>query len=284
MKTTRVIALALVFAPLCSIAKDQKSAEAAENAAFDARRAKWEKQAYAEYPELKDYNSPLRKEAVRLSVEYNKAGDPIVFQDAAPMLLARKAAANVEAARKRAAQDAASRNEIERQKSVAGQVEGERKPATAPTLDLTNPPPAQIPQGEVFYFAIQRLSVTTGEGVYSIPPGTQLRLVRTAGPILIVSDGKNEFEAQQSQLTNDLELAIRSARLDEAAQRQAAADRAAKASQPRQQVPVQQAPTQQTPQDTTEQIEQAQKTIELLKSMQDLFNSQGQQYPRRQRR
>ena len=78
MKTTLLLAAVLAFAPLRAIAKDQKAEEAPENAAFEERRTKWEKQAYAEYPELKDLNSPLRKEAHRLSEKsglYGNLGD-----------------------------------------------------------------------------------------------------------------------------------------------------------------------------------------------------------------
>lgn len=107
----------------------------------------------------------------------------------------------------------------------------------------------------------------TNDGVYSILPGTQLRLVRSVGPTLIVTDGKNEFEAQPTQLTNDLEVAIRVAHLDAAAQRQLAADRAAKASQAQQQQPIQRAPT----------MEEMQQMVELAKKIQELRNLQKQQ-------
>ena len=86
MKTILLLAISLALTPLGSIAEepqprgsakkaaaeDTAANQVKEDAAFEARRAKWTKQAYAEYPELNDSDSPLRKEAERLLAEYKK--------------------------------------------------------------------------------------------------------------------------------------------------------------------------------------------------------------------
>lgn len=140
-------------------------------------------------------------------------------------------------------------------------------PNPAPLPEPVPPPAAKHPEPAVVYFTVQRMSVTTDDGIYSIPPGTQLRLVRVDGPILIVTDGKTEFEAQPTQLTNDLDVATRIAGLDEATRRQVAADRAARAAQ------LQQRQSQQS----TLTIEEMQQMVELAKKIQELRNMQQQQ-------
>ncbi len=74
-------------------------------------------------------------------------------------------------------------------------------PAPAP-----EPPPKRLAPEGIFY-VIQRISVTTDDGVRSIPVGTGAKLVRQSGLQLVLNDGKSEFTAARSQVTNDLDEA-----------------------------------------------------------------------------
>lgn len=74
-------------------------------------------------------------------------------------------------------------------------------PAPAPV-----PPPKRLAQEGIFY-VIQRISVTTDDGVRSIPVGTGVKLVRESGLQLVLNDGGSEFTAARSQVTNDLDEA-----------------------------------------------------------------------------
>jgi hypothetical protein len=76
-------------------------------------------------------------------------------------------------------------------------------PAPVPTPE---PPPKRLAPEGIFY-VIQRISVTTDDGVRAIPVGTGAKLVRQSGLQLVLNDGKSEFTAARSQVTNDLDEA-----------------------------------------------------------------------------
>ncbi|MEQ1852523.1 MAG: hypothetical protein ABMA01_13145 [Chthoniobacteraceae bacterium] len=61
---------------------------------------------------------------------------------------------------------------------------------------------------------MQRRSITSDDGIHALPPGTPVRLVRKTENSLLVTDGRREFEAQTTDLTNDLDLAARVAMID----------------------------------------------------------------------
>ena len=99
MKTTPLLAALIVFLPLCCVAKDRKT----NQAAVAARQEESYRQAVGEFPEMKDTNSALFKEVQRLIEEYKKVDDKILKDEQSPRRIVREAAANVEAARARSA-------------------------------------------------------------------------------------------------------------------------------------------------------------------------------------
>ena len=70
---------------------------------------------------------------------------------------------------------------------------------------------------EGVYYVLQRLSVTTDSGVASVTPGGKVTLVRAGSP-MCVTDGEHQYDANSSQLTNDIDLAEKLARDDHSAQ------------------------------------------------------------------
>ena len=58
------------------------------------------------------------------------------------------------------------------------------------------------------FYTIQRISVMTDAGVFSVLPGTKVTVVRP-GPPLHVTDGKQQFDVTPEQVTNDLDVANR---------------------------------------------------------------------------
>lgn len=69
------------------------------------------------------------------------------------------------------------------------------------------PPPARVLAPDGTFWLIQRIAVTTDAGVTAIPVGTKLTMVADEGQAIKVTDGKREFSALKSQLTNDLAVA-----------------------------------------------------------------------------
>ncbi len=83
-------------------------------------------------------------------------------------------------------------------------------PAPAPAPAPEPAPKRLAPQG--VYYAIQRISVTTDEGIRSIAIGAGVKLVRENGPQLVLNDGKSDFTATRTQVTNDLDEAEKALR------------------------------------------------------------------------
>lgn len=58
------------------------------------------------------------------------------------------------------------------------------------------------------YYLLTRVSFMTDSGVIGDSPGTKVTLVRSGTP-MTVTDGRNQFDVESSQVTNDLDLATR---------------------------------------------------------------------------
>jgi hypothetical protein len=56
------------------------------------------------------------------------------------------------------------------------------------------------------FYVLQRLSVTTDDGILGVPAGAKVSLVEDKGTSKLVTDGKNKFEVDPSQVTNDLDV------------------------------------------------------------------------------
>jgi hypothetical protein len=82
-------------------------------------------------------------------------------------------------------------------------------PTPAPTPE---PAPKRLAPPGVYY-AIQRISVTTDDGIRSVAIGTGAKLVRESGLQLVLNDGKSDFTATRAQVTNDLDEAEKVIRL-----------------------------------------------------------------------
>ena len=66
------------------------------------------------------------------------------------------------------------------------------------------PPKRLAPLGT--FYVKEKFSVTTEDGITSLPTGKKVTLVREAGTNLIVTDGTQEFDIPESSLTNDLDI------------------------------------------------------------------------------
>ncbi len=78
------------------------------------------------------------------------------------------------------------------------------------------PPPAKVLAPEGTLFALQRISITTDEGVFSVPGGTTLKIVRKTDTGYLVSDGKREFPVEASQVTNEVHAGTSAAQTHQA--------------------------------------------------------------------
>ena len=98
------------------------------------------------------------------------------------------------------------------------------EPAPIPKVEPTPPPASPAPEPpkaepptpiapakrlapEGVFYVVQAFSVTTDDGMRGIRAGSKVTLVKDAGAILRVSDGKQEFDARREFLTNDLDIA-----------------------------------------------------------------------------
>ncbi len=93
-------------------------------------------------------------------------------------------------------------------------------PTPAPKVVAT-PAPTPVPKRLVpdgYLLALQRISVTSDEGVFSVPPGTQLKIVKTTETGFVVTDGKREFPVLPAQVTNEIDTAMTAAQQHAAAQ------------------------------------------------------------------
>jgi hypothetical protein len=70
-------------------------------------------------------------------------------------------------------------------------------------------PPERVkhlaPQG--VYYLLQRVSITTDDGIVGVDAGTKVTLVKDTGASLQVTDGKTQFEVTPNQVTNDMDTA-----------------------------------------------------------------------------
>jgi hypothetical protein len=57
------------------------------------------------------------------------------------------------------------------------------------------------------FFLLQRVTKPTEFGIYSLGPGSEVHRIAQEGTKLTVSDGREQFEVDSSQLTNDLDKA-----------------------------------------------------------------------------
>ena len=64
------------------------------------------------------------------------------------------------------------------------------------------------------FYMLKRVSAETRTGVRAVVPGEQVKLLKRTGKILKLTDGTIEFEVDESQVTNDLELAREAERKD----------------------------------------------------------------------
>lgn len=65
--------------------------------------------------------------------------------------------------------------------------------------------PKPAPEGT--YFLRRYLSVTTDSGIFGKAPGTKVTLINRDGAIMHVSDGVNQFDVSEADVTNDMDMA-----------------------------------------------------------------------------
>jgi len=82
------------------------------------------------------------------------------------------------------------------------------------------PQPRLAPPG--VYFTLTYLSVRNRSGITNLYPGTRVICVKDEGPVLLVKEGKIEFEAERQYFTNDLAVAGLAVKNDAEAQQQVA--------------------------------------------------------------
>lgn len=58
------------------------------------------------------------------------------------------------------------------------------------------------------YFLLRRVSFMTDSGVVGDSPGTKVTMIKGGNPMK-VTDGRNEFEVDQTQVTNDIDIATK---------------------------------------------------------------------------
>jgi hypothetical protein len=102
------------------------------------------------------------------------------------------------------------------------------KPTPSPTPTATQTPePTPIPTPtpitkhlapEGIYFLVERVSITTDEGIHGVNLGAKVRLVKKVADKFIVNDGVFDFALSQDQITNDLDEARQLANYDAATQ------------------------------------------------------------------
>src|SRR5262245_45330264 len=88
------------------------------------------------------------------------------------------------------------------------------KVALVPPPEETKPTPEPVPVApaknlapEGILFAVDRIKITTADGIRAVNPGTRLKIVRKTDTGYIVSDGQGEFPAEADQVTNEVATA-----------------------------------------------------------------------------
>jgi len=93
-------------------------------------------------------------------------------------------------------------------KPVASSTVSSTSPDKTPAKSTEEPAaPAKVFAPEGTLFALQRITITNDDGVFSVPGGTKLKIVRKAGEGYVVSDGKREFSVEAQQVTNEVTAA-----------------------------------------------------------------------------
>lgn len=87
-------------------------------------------------------------------------------------------------------------------------------PVVATPMPATPVPVVHRLAPEGIFYVLQRVTVTTDDGIHGLAPGTGVRLVRKTDAGMVVTDGQHEFTALPSQLTNDLDVAGNAAGID----------------------------------------------------------------------
>jgi hypothetical protein len=70
------------------------------------------------------------------------------------------------------------------------------------------------PEGTLF--ALQRISITTDDGVFAVPGGARLKIVRKTESGYVVNDGKRDFPVEASQVTNEVDAGTTAAQTHQA--------------------------------------------------------------------
>lgn len=89
-------------------------------------------------------------------------------------------------------------------KSVSSEPEAAQSKSTAPVVSIPEPErPAKPTEGSTVW-AAQRISVTTDDGIFSVAPGTALKVVKVTPVGYVVNNGKATFDAMEAQVTSNL--------------------------------------------------------------------------------
>ncbi len=78
-------------------------------------------------------------------------------------------------------------------------------PEKMPPLPRPDPlPPQKVYAPEGTLYTVQRVTITTDDGVFSVAGGTKLKVLRKTGSGYVVHDGRREFPVEAQQVTNEL--------------------------------------------------------------------------------
>lgn len=84
------------------------------------------------------------------------------------------------------------------------QISPQGPPQISPQISPQSSPPRLAPPGT--FYVKDKISITTEDGITSLPPGKKVTLVRESGNSIVVTDGIQEFDVARSSLTNDLDI------------------------------------------------------------------------------
>ena len=96
------------------------------------------------------------------------------------------------------------------------------KPTPSPEPVVVAPPIAKPTIGSIVW-AVTRLSVTTDDGIFGVPPGAKLRVVKESENGYTVTDEKHEFQVLAAQISMNSAAASTALAADAAARAAAAA-------------------------------------------------------------
>ena len=95
------------------------------------------------------------------------------------------------------------------ERAVAPARPPEPPPVAKAPAEPISPPKTLAPEGVLF--TVERISVTTEDGVFSVPRGARLKILRKTADGYVVNDGKHQFAVENFQVTNELETAATAA-------------------------------------------------------------------------